>query len=328
MAFLSTFLNMFVQSRIIFLGNAFLSKNTILSTSLSNITFLCVFLSTFLRAFPVERFLSALLSTFFSAFFVEHFFECFFEHYKHNSGTSEPYSRTWQNWWKSSSTVAKASSPKTSSLPSVRIDALQESVDFDQHQQPTFSVDAVSLWWASALRRPWWCPSSPTPRAAHQHWPSGPPRSTCRTWTTQVQTSLRWDWGGYELQTNYSRKAYSSIADPELLLLRVVGVIKLGSNSPKLPTSQLLSDSFLSSACYLAYFHSHLILSFAWSPSAVDEPSIGASSGRVSDSKVTLVTPLVEVVSIEVTVMDGIWADILALPKVILVVTLTNNHPL
>ena len=85
MAFLSTFLNMFVHSRIIFLGNAFLSKNTILSTSLSNITFLSVFLSTFLRAFSVERFLSALLSTFLSAFFVEHFFECFFEHYKHNS---------------------------------------------------------------------------------------------------------------------------------------------------------------------------------------------------------------------------------------------------
>ena len=84
-AFLSTFLNMFVHSRIIFLGNAFLSKNTILSTSLSNITFLSVFLSTILRAFSVERFLSALLSTFFSAFFVEHFFECFFEHYKHNS---------------------------------------------------------------------------------------------------------------------------------------------------------------------------------------------------------------------------------------------------
>ena len=84
-AFLSTFLNMFVHSRIIFLGNAFLSKNTILSTSLSNITFLSVFLSTFLRAFSVERFLSALLSTFLSAFFVEHFFECFFEHYKHNS---------------------------------------------------------------------------------------------------------------------------------------------------------------------------------------------------------------------------------------------------
>ena len=56
----------------------------------------------------------------------------------------------------------------------------------------------------------------------------------------------------------------------------------------------------------MAILHSHLILSFAWSPSAVDEPSIGASSGRVSDSKVTLVTPLVEVVSIEVTVMDGI----------------------
>ena len=163
--------------------------------------------------------------------------------------------RTWQNWWKSSSTVAKASSPKTSSLPSVRIDALQEREDFDQHQQPTSSVDAVSLWWASASRRPWWCPSSPTPRAAHQHWPSGLPRSTCRTWTTQAQTSLRWDWGGNKIQTNYSRNAYSSIADPELLLLRVVGVIKLGSNSPKLPTSQLLSDSFLSSACYcyLAY---------------------------------------------------------------------------
>ena len=85
MAFLSTFLNMFVHLRIIFLGNAFLSKNTILSSSLSNITFLSVFLSTFLRAFSVERFLSALLSTFISAFFVEHFFECFFEHYKHNS---------------------------------------------------------------------------------------------------------------------------------------------------------------------------------------------------------------------------------------------------
>ena len=67
------------------MGNALLSKNTILSTSLSNITFLSVFLSTFLRAFSVERFLSALLSTFLSAFFVEHFFECFFEHYKHNS---------------------------------------------------------------------------------------------------------------------------------------------------------------------------------------------------------------------------------------------------
>ena len=85
MAFLSTFLNMFVHLRIIFLGNAFLSKNTILSSSLSNITFLSVFLSTFLRAFSVERFLSALLSTFLSVFFVEHFFECFFEHYKHNS---------------------------------------------------------------------------------------------------------------------------------------------------------------------------------------------------------------------------------------------------
>ena len=68
-----------------FLGNAFLSKNTILSSSLSNTTFLSVFLSTILRAFSVERFLSALLSTFLSAFFVEHFFECFFEHYKHNS---------------------------------------------------------------------------------------------------------------------------------------------------------------------------------------------------------------------------------------------------
>ena len=75
-------------------------------------------------------------------------------------------------------------------------------------------------------------------------------------------------------------------------------------------------------------FHSHLILSFAWSRSADDEPSTGASSGKVSDSKVTLVTPLVEVVSIDVTVMDGIWADMLALWKVILVVTLTNNHPL
>ena len=105
----------------------------------------------------------------------------------------------------------------------------------------------------------------------------------------------------------------------------MVGVIKLGSNSPKLPTSQLLSDSFLSSACYLAYFHSHLILSFAWSPSAVDEPSIGASSGRVSDSKVTLVTPLVEVVSIDVTVMDGIWADMLALQKVVLIEILTKD---
>ena len=68
-----------------FLGNAFLSKNTILSTSLSDKTFLSVFLSTILRAFSVERFLSALLSTFLSVFFVEHFFECFFEHYKHNS---------------------------------------------------------------------------------------------------------------------------------------------------------------------------------------------------------------------------------------------------
>ena len=74
--------------------------------------------------------------------------------------------------------------------------------------------------------------------------------------------------------------------------------------------------------------NSHLILSFAWSISAVDEPSIGPSSGKVSDSKVTFVTPLVEVVSIDVTVMDGIWADMLALWKVILVVTLTNNHPL
>ena len=74
-AFLSTYLNMFVHSRIIFLGNAFLSKNTILSTSLSDKTFLSVFLSTILRAFSVERFLSALLSTFLSAFFVEHFFE-------------------------------------------------------------------------------------------------------------------------------------------------------------------------------------------------------------------------------------------------------------
>ena len=71
-------------------------------------------------------------------------------------------------------------------------------------------------------------------------------------------------------------------------------------------------------------FHSHLILSFAWSPSAVDEPSIGASSGRESDSKVTLVTPLVEVVSIDVTVMDGIWADMLALQKVVLIEILTK----
>ena len=78
----------------------------------------------------------------------------------------------------------------------------------------------------------------------------------------------------------------------------------------------------------MAILHSHLILSFAWSISAVDAPTIGVSSGKVSDSKVTLVTPLVEVVSIDVTVMDGIWADMLALWKVILVVTLTNNHPL
>ena len=56
----------------------------------------------------------------------------------------------------------------------------------------------------------------------------------------------------------------------------------------------------------MAILHSHLILSFAWSISAVDAPTIGVSSGKVSDSKVTLVTPLVEVVSIEVTVMDGI----------------------
>ena len=78
----------------------------------------------------------------------------------------------------------------------------------------------------------------------------------------------------------------------------------------------------------LVIFHFHLILSFAWSISAADEPSIGASSGRVSDSKVTLVTPLVEVVSIDVTVMDGIWADMLALQKVVLIEILTNNHPL
>ena len=71
-------------------------------------------------------------------------------------------------------------------------------------------------------------------------------------------------------------------------------------------------------------FHSHLILSFAWSPSAVDEPSIGASPG-LSDSKVTLVTPLVEVVSIDVTVMDGIWADMLALQKVVLIEILTKD---
>ena len=50
-----------VHLRTIFFGNAFLSKNAILSTFLSNIT--C---------------LSALLSTFLSDFFVEHFCECFF----------------------------------------------------------------------------------------------------------------------------------------------------------------------------------------------------------------------------------------------------------
>ena len=83
MVFLSTFLNLVVHSRIIFLGNAFLSKNTILSTSLSNITFLCVFFSTFLRAFPVERFLSALLSTFLSDFLSTT---------NTTQGTSEPYS--------------------------------------------------------------------------------------------------------------------------------------------------------------------------------------------------------------------------------------------
>ena len=73
------------DSRTIFFWNPFLGKNTILSTSLSNITFLSASWSIFLRAFSVERFLSALLSTFLSAFFVEHFLECFFEHYKHNS---------------------------------------------------------------------------------------------------------------------------------------------------------------------------------------------------------------------------------------------------
>ena len=73
------------DSRTIFFGNPFLSKNTILSTSLSNITFLSASLSIFLSAFSVERFLSAFLSTYLSAFFVEHFFECFFEHSRANS---------------------------------------------------------------------------------------------------------------------------------------------------------------------------------------------------------------------------------------------------
>ena len=39
--------------------------------------------------------------------------------------------------------------------------------------------------------------------------------------------------------------SYSSFADPELLLLRVVGVAIVGSHSAKLPKSQLFSDSFL-----------------------------------------------------------------------------------
>ena len=73
------------DSRTIFFGNPFLSKNTILSTSLSNITFLSASLSIFLSAFSVERFLSAFLSTFLSAFFVQRFFECFFEHSKKHS---------------------------------------------------------------------------------------------------------------------------------------------------------------------------------------------------------------------------------------------------
>ena len=86
--FLSVFVNFFkilFDSRTIFFGNTFLSKNTILSTSLRNITFLSASLSISLSAFSVERFLSAFLSTFLSAFFVEHFFECFFEHSRANS---------------------------------------------------------------------------------------------------------------------------------------------------------------------------------------------------------------------------------------------------
>ena len=101
--FLSVFVNFFkilFDLRTIFFGNTFLSKNTILSTSLRNITFLSASLSISLSAFPVERFLSAFLSTYLSAFFVEHFFECFFEHSRANSR----YFGTllipgFRNWW-------------------------------------------------------------------------------------------------------------------------------------------------------------------------------------------------------------------------------------
>ena len=81
--FLSTSLSVFVHSlkktysRTIFVGNAFLSKNTALSSFLSNITFLSAYLSIFRVLFPFSAFLSALLST-----------------KKNTQGTSGPYS-----WW-------------------------------------------------------------------------------------------------------------------------------------------------------------------------------------------------------------------------------------
>ena len=67
----------------------------------------------------------------------------------------------------------------------------------------------------------------------------------------------------------------------------------------------------------------HLILLFGWSPSPASPegtPSGSISSGKVSVSReqTFVISSLVELVSIEVTVIDGIWADMLIRPGMIL----------
>ena len=50
---------------------------------------------------------------------------------------------------------------------------------------------------------------------------------------------------GRNLTKYFPKRSYSSFPDPELLLLRVVGVVMVGSHSARFPKSQLLSDSLL-----------------------------------------------------------------------------------
>ena len=74
----------------------------------------------------------------------------------------------------------------------------------------------------------------------------------------------------------------------------------------------------------------HLVLLFGWSPSAASPegtPGGSISSGKVSVSRehTFVISSLVELVSIEVTVIDGIWADMLTRPVMILMAILAHK---